>query len=379
MILVTIILSIGLILLLIELIFRRSHQARYGRPYHVSIKFPWDESYVVPHPFLSFAYKKNSWINRNQRLPYPIHTNQYFSYTEPVRINNMGHIGDDFSTEKADGVLRIACLGHSSTANVVGDGTRNHSYPEYLREFLEARQSELSRYREIEVYNCAIGGWLSIDVAIDFMLNIVHTKPDYIILYFGYNDLYVHLQPEVALDYSNNRKNLGEYMHKIKRGYYFPKIRWWHSYEFAKDSLFGTGNLRNEVLRKIIPHKPGHRYPFDKLHIEANILQNILIIAKYYKIKIILSSFVYYDYEDQPLARKFAEGVALENRIFRELAEKFETIFVDLEATIPQEDDYFFDCVHFTPRGMKLVAEQFGEAILADLRKTHDLRKFGTD
>jgi lysophospholipase L1-like esterase len=365
---------IGLLLAVLavtEIIFRYHYRKRHGRPYHISIKFPWEQSYVAAHPYLSFAYKKNSWIDRNQRLPYPLHTNQYFSYTEPVRINNMGHIGEDFILDKPENTLRIACLGHSSTANVVGDGVRNHSYPEYLREFLASHSGELPRNASFEVGNWAIGGWLSIDVAIDFMLNVVHTNPDYFVLYFGYNDLYMHLQPEVALDYSHNRKNLGECLGEIKRGYYFPKLKWWNSYEYAKDRLFGTGNIRNEVLRRIIPHKPDYRCSLDRLQIEKNILKNILIIARYYNIRPVLASFVYYDYEKQPLAEKFAEGVRLENQLIGELAEEFESIFVDLATIVPQEDDYFFDCVHFTPKGMKLVAEHIGNAIRADLNMLH--------
>ena len=57
-----------------------------------------------------------------------------------------------------------------------------------------------------------------------------------------------------AFDYSHGRRSLGEAMHEIKRGYYFPKLRWWHCYEFARDRLFGTGNVRNEVLALSLIH-----------------------------------------------------------------------------------------------------------------------------
>ena len=114
-------LSVILILFIIEIIFRIYYYNKHGRNYHVSIKFPWRESHVIPHPFLSLAYRRNSYIDRNQRLPYPIHTNKYFSFKKPLRINNLGHFGKDFSFKKPDGTLRIACLGHSSTANNIAD------------------------------------------------------------------------------------------------------------------------------------------------------------------------------------------------------------------------------------------------------------------
>jgi lysophospholipase L1-like esterase len=355
------------VLVLIEIVFRISYRAKYGRNYHVSIKFPWKESHVVPHPFLSFAYKRNSVIDRNQRLPYPIHTNKYFSFKEPLRINNMGHFGKDFSTEKPSGVLRIACLGHSSTSNNLGDDNGDHTYPQYIEDYLTAKLGRMNYPKQAEVYNCGIGGWVSIDIMIDFLVNIIHTRPDYVILYCGYNDLYFHLNDEFEPDYSHNRKNLGEVLHVIKRGYYFPKIKFWHSYECLKDTWFGTGNVRNEVLRKIIISKPKANQDYRHLSIERDIIKNILIVCKYYGIRMILPSFVYYDYEDTPLAKKIAEGVRLENIFLKSLSEEFDAVFVDTAAMIPQRDEMFLDCVHFTPQGMQSMGRILGDAVLRDL------------
>ena len=80
-------------ILLSEVVFRLWHQLKFARPYHVSIKMSWRDSYVDSHPFLSFSYKKNITIDKNQRLPYPLHTNKFFSFKEPLRINNFGHFG----------------------------------------------------------------------------------------------------------------------------------------------------------------------------------------------------------------------------------------------------------------------------------------------
>ena len=362
-----IILSVILTLFVVEIIFRKYYNNKHGRNYHVSIKFPWTESHVIPHPFLSLSYRRNSYIDRNQRLPYPIHTNKYYSFKQPLRINNLGHFGKDFSVNKPDGTLRIACLGHSSTANNIADESRDYSYPEFIESYLK---KELSRYKptkNVEVYNCGIGGWISIDIMIDFLLNIIHTKPDYIILYYGYNDLYFQLNDNFELDYSHNRKNLGEVMRVIRRGYYFPKIKFWHSYECLKDKLFGSGNVRNEVLRHINISKPKADRDFSNLEVEMNILRNILIVCKYYDIKIILSSFVYYDHEKTPMTKKFSEGVKLENELLRSLAEEFNAVFVDAAELIPLNDELFVDCVHFTPKGMELIAKCFAEAVISDL------------
>lgn len=361
------ILYIFFLLIFLEIGFRIYYKKKYGRNYHVSLKFPWDESYIVSHPYLSFAYRRNSWIDLNQLLDYPIHTNKYYSFKNPIRINNMGHFGKDFSSEKSANILRIVCLGHSTTANNIADEERDYSYPELLEKYLIENLDDKGFEKKIEVYNCGIGGWLSIDILIDFLLNIIHTRPDYIIIYYGYNDLYVHLNEDFALDYSHNRKNLGEFLHIIKRGYYFPKIKFWHSYEFFKDRLFGTGNIRNEVLRKIITKKPNPMYDFKNLDIEKDIIKNILIVCKYHNIRCILSSFIYYDHERTHLSKKFSEGVKKENELFMSLAEEFKTLFVDQTILVPQTDENFLDAVHLTPEGMKLFAKNFGDTIINDL------------
>lgn len=363
------IVTTALILFIVEIVFRFWHLKRYGRNYHVSIKFPWKESHVVTHPFLSFAYRRNSWIDKNQRLPYPIHTNKYFSFKNPLRINNMGHFGKDFDLNKPTGVLRVACLGHSSTANNIADEQHDYTYPEMLENYLTEKFVGHDSVEKIEVYNCGIGGWISIDIMIDFLLNIIHTKPDYVILYYGYNDLYFQLNDAFELDYSHSRKNLAEVLHVIKRGYYFPKIRFWHSYECLKDKLFGTGNVRNEVLKKIITHKPKCCNDFYNLKVEMDILRNIVIVCKYYSIRTVISSFVYYDHENTPLTNKFSQGIALENGLLKSLAEEFGSIFVDAAGSIPRIDKFFVDCTHFTPEGMSLIAKIFGDVIVSDYKE----------
>lgn len=359
---------IALILVSCEVLFRLIYRLIYGHGYHVSVKFLWNRSHVITHPFLSFAYKRNGLIDKNQRLPYDIHYHKYFSFKNPLRINNMGHFGRDFSIEKPPDVLRIACLGASTTANNIADEKRDYCYPEILEHLLTEYFGENSiKEKKAEVYNCGIGGWVSIDVLIDFQLNILGTHPDYIILYHGFNDLPLYLMKDFSPDYHHGRKNLGEVLPIIKRAYHLPKIKFWHLYEYLKDKTFGTGNIRNDILRLITKQEIDISRNFQNLEAEMNILKNILILCKYFGIRTIMSSFVYYDYKNTPLAKKFFEGVKLENELLRGLAEEFDAVFVDVAEIIPQNDDFFVDCIHFTPKGMELIAKCFGDAVISDL------------
>ena len=141
--------------------------------------------------------------------------------------------------------------------------------------------------------NCGIGGWTMIDVFVDFAVNTVHYVPDCVVIYQGLNDLPLHLMDDYAFDYSHGRRNLGEVMHVIKRGYWLPKLPWWHSYEFAKDRLVGTGNVRNEVIERIETRKPDYSRAYRPLIAEEAALRHLLILCRAHGISVILGSYVF--------------------------------------------------------------------------------------
>ena len=339
-------------ILCIELAFRIWHQYKFGRPYHVSIKHSWKDSYVIPHPFLSFAYKPNSKINKNQKLPYPLHTNKFYSFKEPLEINSLGHFGPEPKKEKTK--TRVVCIGASTTANNISDGQIDYSYPSILQKYLG---------NDYEVLNCGIGGWISPDILINFQLNLLKLKPDIVILYHGYNDLQYHLMENTRSDYSHGRKNLGEVIDYIKRINLLPKIKFWHTYEYIKDKIFGTGNVRNDVLNLINKLPINYLNSYESLKSEKDILENIFILCKHHKIKLITSSFAYYNYNHDMLSNKLEKGVDVQNKHIKELSKKYKAVFVDNNKLIPKEDKYFVDSIHFAPYGMNLLAVSFGNTI----------------
>jgi lysophospholipase L1-like esterase len=333
----------------IELAFRIWHQYKFNRPYHVSIKHAWKDSYVIPHPYLSFAYKRNSKIDKNQKLPYELHPNKFYSFKEPLKINSLGHFGPEATKEKTK--IRVLCIGASTTANNISDGTTDYTYPSIL-------QKQLGD--EYEVLNGGIGGWITPDILINFQLNLLKLNPDIVLLYHGYNDLQYHLMHNVQSDYSHGRKNLGEVLGLIKRANVLPKIRFWHSYEFIKDKLFGTGNVRNDVLNLINKLPINYLNTYESLKIEKDILENIFILCKHHDIKLIPSSFVYYNYKKDMASNKLQKGVELQNKNMKQLSDTYNTPFVDQYKLIPKKKKYFVDTIHFSPDGMKLLAENFG-------------------
>ncbi|TMA43192.1 MAG: SGNH/GDSL hydrolase family protein [Deltaproteobacteria bacterium] len=101
----------------------------------------------------------------------------------PIRINNHGFRGPDFSTEKPPDVLRVLTLGASST---FGFGNRDdETYPHLLEEILNRRAAGTARF---EVINFAIPHATTTEIVSMFRAEGVELRPDFVTLYEGVND-----------------------------------------------------------------------------------------------------------------------------------------------------------------------------------------------
>ena len=361
--------TIVFLLFVIEILFRIYYRLKHGNKYVPPFNPKREENYVISHPFLSISYKKNSLIKLRKELNYSIQKNKYYSFEKPLRLNNCGHFGNDFVEEKIKNTIRIACLGNSTTANNISYDGKDYCYPDILQESLQSKIHLLKGYDKVEVYNYGIGGWVCQDILIDFILNVVRMKPDYIIFCHGFVDVPFHMMEDYSNDYFHGRKNLGEVIKEIQFVSYFPKLPFWKSYEYIKMKIFGTGFVRDEVIQKIRKQKVNvdNNLNYDTLKSESDILRNIFIICKHYNINMIASSYPFYNYDYTSMSKKIEEGVLMENKNIQNLAKEFNTIFIDHDNLVPKTDEYFLDWVHFTPEGMKLLAENYSELVIMDV------------
>src|SRR5438477_2383591 len=111
-------------------------------------------------------------------------------------FNNFGFVGRDFAYAKPPGVIRIAALGASTTA----DG-----YPAMLEEYLNARVA--ARPNRFEVMNFGQGYWTSAHVLVNFVLSVIDFAPDYVIIHQAANDEHARAsEAEFRGDYSHYLK-----------------------------------------------------------------------------------------------------------------------------------------------------------------------------
>jgi hypothetical protein len=137
------------------------------------------------------------------------------------------------------------------------------------------------------------------------------------------------------------------------------------SYEFLRDKLFGTGNVRNDVLKMITKNKIDYTKEYSDLDYQSKIFEYLIILCNNFNINVILSSFCYYNFENSFESNKIENGVKIENQLIKELSKKLKCNFVNQNKSIPKNKKYFVDSMHFTIDGMKKLSKNFGDIILS--------------
>lgn len=114
--------------------------------------------------------------------------------------NSLGFRGEEWPLERTPGVLRIACLGASTTegGNLGGEFA---SYPSRLREALENQLG-----REVEVLNAGISGWTTAETMLAWFLIVQDYSPDLVILHHAVNDVQPRLREGFRSDYAHSRR-----------------------------------------------------------------------------------------------------------------------------------------------------------------------------
>tara|TARA_B100000963_G_scaffold229048_1_gene199817 strand:+ start:769 stop:1944 length:1176 start_codon:yes stop_codon:yes gene_type:complete len=319
--------------------------------------------YAKPHPYIPYVNKPNFKISGDTIANYPLNKGK-FTYSK-LTTNSMGFAngpnGDrDVSIDKPEHLYRINCLGASTTGNYISEDNKNYSYPLELEKLLNERFS-----REVEVNNFGIGGYNSADILIRFILEIIETNPDMVIIYHAHNDISSYLTPDFKHDYSHSKINLGENYWKFEIGEQIPSL-FFHFINFITERWFPIG-VRNSLLDFISKGKMNLDIdPKKGLQVYRRNLEYLIEICKKRNIKVVLSTYAHFlhnDIRDSKLHRKLEEIIFKENEIMRDLARLHKLTIVDNANLIPSEEKYFLDSLHFTPEGMKLLAKNIAESL----------------
>ena len=359
-----------LILVIIEILFQLIYIKRNGHRYKTPSIIKFKNLHIEPHPYIPYIFKKNFPSPPSEPTRFSLNRGKYIS--SKLKTNNLrfynGENGDrDIEIPKPKDLLRINCLGESTTQYYLNFENKNFSYPLELERILKSRIK-----KNLEVNNCAQGGYNTADLLIRFCLQIIDTEPDYIIIYHGQTDIRSFITPNFENDYFHSRKNLAESYKTLKRNSKIPNLPFnflnyfknhWFPYD-TRSYLMDLIHKSNENDK--IDYKPG-------LKIYKRNLQQIIDICLAKNIEVILGTYCHYLYDNvknSSIHNLYNKIVDEENLIIKQLAAENNLDLVDNDKLIMREESNFMDSVHFTPKGMNLLAKNFSEKIIKKINET---------
>jgi lysophospholipase L1-like esterase len=287
---------------------------------------------------------------------------------EPVywSSDSWGFHSPEFSVRKRPGVLRIVCLGASTTE---GQGPETDSYPRILERVLRNRYG-----RRIEVINAGHSGYNAEDIVALFKRRIRPLHPDIALFYEAANNIQV---PNF-----------------IARQTPHGILRRVHDFFYRNSAIFvmlsdqfgwrkTTPSRRN--YRLDLSSKPGKASPdaFEE-HLEE-----LARTVRESGAELVMSSFVTLAHEG--LRIRYEDNRSQFNDLYngiyvplvpgdiarvydhfndriRKVAGKYRLQFVDVAKTFPRDPRYFpFDIIHLTPAGNRILANRFADALESEV------------
>src|SRR5215471_13519829 len=244
-------------------------------------------------------------------------------------FNNFGFVGRDFAYAKPPGVIRIAALGASTTA----DG-----YPAMLEEYLNATVTAQSN--RFEVMNFGHGYWTSAHVLVNFVLNVIDFAPDYIVIHQAANDEHAR---------ASEAEFRGDYSHYLK---VFQPPRIPDRYILRVSVLYRTLKFyRNpnpewmfvEAASQIRRKEPQRPLNARELGVFRRNIETIIDVASVRHIKVVLTTMPHST--DERYGHLHLQHIDQLNEVLRSIAGDYDRLlFVDLDKLITgKNNDIFVD------------------------------------
>ena len=276
-------------------------------------------------------------------------------------VNDLGFTDDDVPIEKRPGVLRVACLGSSTTEGGNPAG-REGSYPHFLRQILEQRRGP-----PIEVMNLGMSGWTTAESLVSYVLTVQDYAPDVVVFHEAVNDVEPRNWPGFRSDYSHYRRP-------------WKDIRFSVAFRMAVrlSDAFAAWQLRDADafgLQSVVVRPPAGPFTFAGGTLPPDTAvafrRNVRTLADLVRLRGGRPVLVTMPYDPGAAGRLpvFRSGIEDHNRILRELAAEGGFRLVDLDAAARADAasvrGFFIDLVHMEPEGNRWKAKLIADAVLA--------------
>jgi lysophospholipase L1-like esterase len=270
--------------------------------------------------------------------------------------NSWGFRGPEFSAKKPPDVIRIVCLGASTTEGSQGD---QETYPYFLQQqLLHAFPG-----RVIEVINAGHHGQTVEDLLEILKQRVLPLQPDVVIFYEASNNLVVG-EFVADTDPAGWRQKMEHWLYESSALFELiaDRLGWMtympHDFDLGrpKPNVARYRQTLREIVQETIEHG------------SLMVLSSFVTVAHAglrvsYKENPLLFHSLYREYE--PLTPgEIAQVYAHVNRQSAEVAREFCVPYADIASQFPRDLRYFpFDLIHLTPEGNRKLAAMFASLL----------------
>lgn len=308
-----------------------------------------------------------------------------------LHIDAYGFRGDEISLNKRHNTYRIFLLGGSTVLNVI------IPYKQSVGKLLQDKLQSKYPGKKIEVLNAGMDGYTSEHSLIQYLFYIKDFRPNLIVLWNGFNDMY-YACPNNPISYGGFKRdysNVFGSMTNVYKTYFFDQalpvslhIHFFtidfiqHAFQFNFYSDLGPV-FNKRVIPYLVNHGVIKWYPvawknYPSLASYRRNLVSIINATRADDVSLILGDqpYLYNLAMDNqyhiprwfaqtncvqgmayPSTQTLIDGMDLFNNTTKEVSRKNNIPFIDIASQIPKNLDYFTDDVHYTPKANQKIGE----------------------
>ncbi len=325
---------------------------------------------------IGFFSDERNLISKGFRPLIPFRTFGFKLYrtVDGVRYISSCH-NELFPIKKPAGTFRIVTFGGSSTENMYAYREAEIHYPLLLL----AELRDALNTKSIEVINVAFSAYATPHSLILFALDVLSWEPDLIIVSHNINDLTAAYWPDFTFDYSNKYSNEFYAIPNYRSVYTLPNILFQHSrlYWFLHHRI---EKIKENQAVPIQRKSYGKQPPKAALNVFKRNLRSFAQIAHANKIKVLFgnqpiqpdkeyflrhtgnkpyNSIIVYPLHEELLAHH-----RIFNTAIRQVADEMHVMFLDNDSILAGNKDYFVDFIHYTPKGVRILAHNYADYLL---------------
>jgi lysophospholipase L1-like esterase len=326
------------------------------------------ETFAAEEPTPRYLFKTNQRVARHGNAIVPAQPGEEVFWSS----NAWGFRGAEFPVEKPADVIRIVCMGASTTEGTFSD---RETYPYFLQQELDQRYPA----QKIEVINAGHHGQGVADMQALLQQRVLPLQPDIILYYQAHNDIWAStfVEEELPCTIGNT---IGDEQHC-----WLLNAPGWYRWLYQHSAIFALlANQSDWTRQKPPPMK--HTFVDSPENGSAERygehLREIVSAAKAQGVEIVLASYITLAHEGLDVS--YAENPGIFNDLFKkfypltpgeigrmherfnqvssQVATEFDAPYVDMAAQFPKEKQYFpYDLIHFNAAGNQLLATLFAD------------------